>query len=258
MAWSEGQALSPSNLNNVSGIVFNVKDPKFGAVGDGVTDDTAAINAAFAAAQPLGNTVFFPAGVYGISSTINIDKHVTFRGVESGTTNAGSEIKALSAVDPMLNITADDVGVQDLYFRGTGAGTGVYYNGTAAGLSACRASNLVFMSLPIGLLVDKTIASIFENIRTNLGQLRFRNGCTSITIISCYPANVVGGSGFKFENVRYLTLTGCAADGNDRYGYELDSSCESIVLTGCGAEVSGFGFCQTSGETIGIYNCFGF
>ncbi len=55
---------------------ISVKD--FGAVGDGVTDDTTAIQTAVNAAATFGNssaygaTVFFPSGKYIISSTINL------------------------------------------------------------------------------------------------------------------------------------------------------------------------------------------
>jgi hypothetical protein len=53
--------------------VVNVKE--YGAVGDGLTDDTDAINAAAAAALAkslYGGTLYFPAGVYGITSKISI------------------------------------------------------------------------------------------------------------------------------------------------------------------------------------------
>ena len=51
----------------------SVKD--FGAVGDGVADDTAAIHAAIASIPAAGGTVQFPVGVYAISDTIFINKN---------------------------------------------------------------------------------------------------------------------------------------------------------------------------------------
>lgn len=46
----------------------------YGAVGDGITDDTTAINAAIAAAESSGMILYFPAGKnYGITSTIHIN-----------------------------------------------------------------------------------------------------------------------------------------------------------------------------------------
>ncbi len=43
----------------------------FGATGDGVTDDTAAINLAIASLPSLGGTIFFPEGDYVFEGTIN-------------------------------------------------------------------------------------------------------------------------------------------------------------------------------------------
>lgn len=55
--------------------IINVKDPEFGAKGDGVTDDTAAIQAAIVAAKGTSAsdpalTVFFPPGTYAVTSNI--------------------------------------------------------------------------------------------------------------------------------------------------------------------------------------------
>jgi hypothetical protein len=52
--------------------MVSVKDPAFGAVGDGVTDDTAALSAALAYAMNNGVTLMFPEGIYNYSSPINL------------------------------------------------------------------------------------------------------------------------------------------------------------------------------------------
>ena len=55
----------------------SVKD--FGAVGDGVTDDAVAIQAALDAC--VGSGLFFPAGTYIIGSTLNVPSNITVFGV---------------------------------------------------------------------------------------------------------------------------------------------------------------------------------
>jgi hypothetical protein len=55
-----------SAFASVSGIFVNVKDPAYGAVGDGVTDDSTAINNAILAAA--GGIVFFPVGTYSVNA----------------------------------------------------------------------------------------------------------------------------------------------------------------------------------------------
>lgn len=59
--------LNPDGSKKVSG-VFNVKE--FGAKGDGVTDDTKAINAALDSIISNDGTLYFPKGVYVVSSEI--------------------------------------------------------------------------------------------------------------------------------------------------------------------------------------------
>src|SRR6266566_5801929 len=49
----------------------NVKT-KYGAVGDGVTDDTAAIQKALGALGPTNPTLYFPAGSYRITQTLTL------------------------------------------------------------------------------------------------------------------------------------------------------------------------------------------
>lgn len=80
-------ALTKASFSMIDGIFLNVKD--YGAIGDGVADDTAAIQAALTAAESTifnadvgrGKTVFFPTGLYKITSTLNLGaSHCTLLG----------------------------------------------------------------------------------------------------------------------------------------------------------------------------------
>lgn len=55
--------------------VVSVKD--FGAVGDGVADDTAAISAAIAAVSS-GGVLFFPVGTYRTTNTVTVQKNISW------------------------------------------------------------------------------------------------------------------------------------------------------------------------------------
>lgn len=70
--------------------VVSVKD--FGAAGDGITDDTAAIQAAVNSGA--GGVVFFPEGIYLISDAISVPANTHLQG-----TGVGSVIKSLTLVN---------------------------------------------------------------------------------------------------------------------------------------------------------------
>ena len=74
----------------IEGAVINVLD--YGAVGDGVVDDTAAIQAAITAAMVgTANNVFFPSGTYKVSATLTIPNVVDGKAVIYG---SGAQIQA--------------------------------------------------------------------------------------------------------------------------------------------------------------------
>jgi hypothetical protein len=95
-------------------LVFNVKD--YGAVGNGSTDDTAAIQAAVNAAI-AGGTVLFPTGFYRVTSTITVTLPILLQGTTAGYDGSGkgSGISAMSGVSP-FTCSSDRVAFRDLLF----------------------------------------------------------------------------------------------------------------------------------------------
>ena len=82
--------ISCSLISTASGVYYNVTD--YGAKGDGLTNNTLAINAAIeAAAKNGGGTVFFPAGEY-LSFTIHMKSKITLH-LDNGAVLIGDQEK---------------------------------------------------------------------------------------------------------------------------------------------------------------------
>lgn len=77
--------------------VVSVKD--FGAVGDGVVDDTTAIQAAIASLSVSGGEVFLPQGDYNISTTLTLPYNVSLRGTGMRSTLIRQTILNIPAVN---------------------------------------------------------------------------------------------------------------------------------------------------------------
>jgi hypothetical protein len=91
--------------------VVSVKD--FGAVGDGVTNDTAAIQAALTYASSIYATVLFPTGTYLVSATLNAG-NASIQGGDSGQ----ATIKYTGSSNLFGAVTAKGIA-----FEGPGKGT---------------------------------------------------------------------------------------------------------------------------------------
>lgn len=109
-------------------LVYNVKD--YGAVGDGVTDDTAAIQAAIDASGDGGGTesysvVFIPAGDYKVTSTITVKGNVCISGAGERTY---IDFTAPTISDDNLfewvGTAIDDFVIQDMRMRGASTDVG--------------------------------------------------------------------------------------------------------------------------------------
>jgi hypothetical protein len=109
------------NDSRVVNLPVNAKDAAYGAVGDGVADDTAALQAALTAAA--GKTLFIPAGTYKITSTLTIPTAggINIRGAGMGQTvidRTSSDIIALDLSGASNTVTAKNIDISDLSVNG--------------------------------------------------------------------------------------------------------------------------------------------
>ena len=113
---------TPRTLANRFADVVNVKD--FGAVGNGVTDDTSAIQAAINSATPF-HAVFFPLGTYIISSTINMPTTSNISGLNIFGVGQGSVIKPTSQTAVSFELNGTIASFANLHFDGTNSNAAV-------------------------------------------------------------------------------------------------------------------------------------
>lgn len=99
-----GAGAVPRSVQSKERDIVSVKD--FGAVGNGVVDDTAAIQAAINAHR---GKIFFPTGTYVISSTIKLFPERILIGEGAGGYFAGSGYDRLTCLKPTASFSGNDV-----------------------------------------------------------------------------------------------------------------------------------------------------
>lgn len=96
----------------------------FGAVADGVTDDTAEIQAAITAAGNAGGVVFFPAGTYSITELAVSSANVSLLG--TGIRSTILKKSTTTTETAAITISADYCNVANLTLQGANVATYVY------------------------------------------------------------------------------------------------------------------------------------
>jgi len=176
--FSAGTVVTSNWLNAVDSTVFddvfNVKN--YGAIGNGTTDDTTAIQDAIDAAEANGGgLVLLPPGTYLVSDTLIVDNHGV-RIIGSGMWN--TTIKRTTDYGDTLffsgNETTGDVvvgvGVEELGFLSTGlttSGAHVRFNGAAR----VNVVSIYFRDGFIGIQADGLMAASISNIYLVFSQL---------------------------------------------------------------------------------------
>ncbi len=202
--------------SQASALYYNVVS--YGAVGDGVANDTTAIRAAIAAVPASGGTVFFPAGTYLCRNIRPNRSNITFRGCNAtllyAHTTSGFESIFGFGDDPAAGGSAStatnfkNILVEDLTFRGVGDTVGFFEFEAAitmAGVSDAVINRCRFIgSQGDGISINMTISPGTErhNERISITNCFFdglvKQGRNAITISE--------GTDILVEN-NYMTRT---------------------------------------------------
>lgn len=244
--------MSSKSFQNASKLNGIVSVLQFGAVGDGVTDDTAAIQAAVTAAGLFG-TVQFPAGVYKTTATITVPAisgnvaAITFTSPGTATIRPAANLAAVFTVTGCqcvfenLNI---DAGTSS-----TTVGIKVTIASSNASLSA-TVSRCNISGFQRGLELSGQNYNIFENyFQNNTRAIDFIDDGRNSSISRNY---VLGGSiGVQFSK----TTQQCEGSRIIDNCFLCTGSNGGSVIIDAGLEISIIGniFDQNGTSTIGIY-----
>jgi len=203
MPWSSGDSLNSRNLNNMGGNIINVM--AHGAVGDGVTDDTAAIQAAInEASTTSGTEVFLPAGSYKITSSLSLRPNVILRGagprLQHATTSKAATVLIRGSNDTMLLATGTTAA------RHYGASL---RDLTADGITSGFTGTVLDCTRSVGFYTSR-----FEVI-DNLGMAVYGAEVWDAVFDSLWVRN----SGNSGPNVEAIVISDSTVEGSDRIAF---------------------------------------
>lgn len=202
---------------------FSVK--AYGAVGDGVTNDTTAIQAAIDAAEAAGGgLVFIPTGSYLISTFLTMDAaNVTL----SGAGTASRIIAATGSGAFVCKVSAANIKIKDLTFVGGVSTELAAANECISMLSGAENTEIS------GCLFTGTDATHGFNV-----QIRGASGCINPRIVNNHFERVIGtNSGYGY-GIQLASVVGGVIEGNvgiqsttqGRHHVYLSAACSDIAV----------------------------
>ena len=233
------------NVNaQLAQIVTNVKT--FGATGDGITDDTQAIQEAIdVTALNGGGTVYFPIGEYVVTSTLKIKQGLTdsngtdyARITVEGAHWKGSRLDFSNMIEGNgIEITGVDTIIKDISIADPPE-HGFYFKSNYKSIYNLTVERAYVTNAGIdGFYFENVFMLTLErNYVYNSGRygFNFRGQQTSLNIENNY-VNGAGAAGYYVENAGYSTLKNNGSD-NATIGYVLDG-CRATSMLNNGSEV---------------------
>ncbi len=221
----------------------------YGALGDGVHDDTMALQDAI----DSGKRICIPAGVYMISSSLIINNDsVYIEGVNgfywASNGNKNAIIKASANMESAFTIPngVTCFNLSNVNIDGSSkANYGILHkdDGDLYTHDNVLKNIRIEYCNTAGIKMTSVYKSIFENIRVVRCLAGFNlegkfNGtgyvsATTLTLIQCYCDYC--NSSFVFNRVSYSTLINCASDHTNYFCYQY-SVCTNISMINCGCE----------------------
>ena len=237
-------ALTKVSYSMITGAFANVLD--YGAVGDGTTNDAAAIQLAF----DSGKSVYFPDGTYYVSNTIlTLPQNAIVCGSGPDAIILGNGANPVAVLTGTLETHKENLVLRNLTIKRT--------NGTYANqrqlveityADDCYIQNVIFdggnSTYPgalIGLSVRQLNVSDCQFLNganmnlTSVGALSTNLFSTDCIIKNCYMAPAPS-QGFDFYYVNNLIVDGCIAHGRTSTygcGFIIEYQGVNITFTNC-------------------------
>lgn len=159
--------------------VINVKE--YGAIGNGTSDDTAAIQSAINALAGIGGTVYFPSGFYPYTSLSIPHHYVKLLGVGIGATTLAQTINGNGITIGVSDSVVSGNSISSMSIGGNGLSSGgaaVYILNT--GNTIIR--DVYILNSQIGIRIESTTGHWNTTIK-------------NFTISECYNGIVIGSTG---------------------------------------------------------------
>ena len=239
-------SLTKVSYSMITGAFANVRD--YGAVGDGTTNDAAAIQLAF----DSGKSVYFPDGTYYVSNTIlTLPQNAIVCGSGPDAIILGNGANPVAVLEGTSGTHKENLTLRDLTIKRT---NGTYTNTRQLFeiiyADDCYIQNVIFdgdnttSAYPGSVLGYSVTRLTVENCQflggagfnlTSVGVLSTNLFSTGCIVKNCYMGPAAA-QGFDFYYVKDLIVDGCIAHGRTSTygcGFIIEYQATNVTFTNC-------------------------